>query len=628
MDDPQETRIIPRTWRAYLAEAKETWSVVRWVTHELATPSSKRWLRRLVITLLVATILQAVQPRLVGLIFNGLTEKNFKLLALGLISFPLFIVAQKCFDYFQAVGREWLLGLNWGRLDAGITRQFFEKSLGQHVAQSSKLSVANIDKGRWRLLDLQGMLLFEGIPALLTLLFSFILLWTLSWAAGAIMLLVVAVYLVWMLFLNQRVLEVCTPIDAELRRLNRYLLERWEQVERVKTNAKSAEELESMSGRFDKSIAEDRQFWIWFIGQNTFRQLVGAAGLIAIVGYGAWLVWKGWWQIGLLYPLYSWSSQVVENIWRIGHIEHQLNWNLPSIRAMIEAVSLQPDVVIRERPHNLGEAETIAVTFDAVSHTYPIGEEENGEGESPRALAPVLRSVSFSIGPGQKVALIGPSGSGKTTIMRLLLRFMDPDQGVIRVNDINLRDLDLDAWMRQVGYIPQQAQILDGTLRYNLLYGLQREAQAKFSDDDLWQMMRLLKIDFSGRLTHGLETLVGRHGIKLSGGQAQRVMIGAAAMKRPRFMIIDEATSHLDSATERMVQKGLAEVLKTDVGALIVAHRLSTVRRLCDKFMVLRGSDEVREGESQIEAEAGSFEELYQISPTFRSLANEQGVIV
>jgi ABC-type multidrug transport system fused ATPase/permease subunit len=140
--------------------------------------------------------------------------------------------------------------------------------------------------------------------------------------------------------------------------------------------------------------------------------------------------------------------------------------------------------------------------------------------------------------------------------------------------------------------------------------------------------MRLLQIDFGERLDKGLETVVGRNGVKLSGGQAQRLMIGAAAMKRPLFMVIDEATSSLDSSTEKLVQHGLAQVLSGNVSALVIAHRLSTVRHLCDRFIVLRDTAALQNGDSQVEAIAASFEELYAISPTFRRLADDQGIVI
>ena len=146
------------------------------------------------------------------------------------------------------------------------------------------------------------------------------------------------------------------------------------------------------------------------------------------------------------------------------------------------------------------------------------------------------------------------------------------------------------------------------------------------TDEEVWGLMRLLEIDFGQRLDKGLDTKVGKHGLKLSGGQAQRLMIGAAVIGKPWFMVIDEATSSLDSTTERKVQRGLSKILSGNTSALIVAHRLSTVRHLCTKFVVLRPAEQVKEGESQVEAIASSFEELYLCSPTFRSLADDQEI--
>jgi ATP-binding cassette subfamily B protein len=245
--------------------------------------------------------------------------------------------------------------------------------------------------------------------------------------------------------------------------------------------------------------------------------------------------------------------------------------------------------------------------------------------EAPAALT----RVSFAIEPGEKVALLGASGAGKTTVMRKLLRFDDPTSGCVLVDGIDLRTIRQTSWRQGIGYIPQQAQVFDGSIRYNLTYRLSPEERARVTDADLWKLMQLLQIAFKDRLTQGLDTIVGKNGIKLSGGQAQRLMIGAAVIKRPWLLVVDEATSSLDSATEHEVQAGLATVLSgSATSALIVAHRLSTVRHLCTKFVVLKAANEVPGGESQVEAIASSFEVLYRESPTFRRLADYQGVAV
>ena len=294
---------------------------------------------------------------------------------------------------------------------------------------------------------------------------------------------------------------------------------------------------------------------------------------------------------------------------------------MPAVKSMIEALSIPPAII--DRPNAVVIDHTVAhdIVFADITHTYP------AETKRTEDMPAALTKVSFQVCKGESVALLGSSGSGKTTVMRKLLRFDDPSSGSILIDGIDLKDIVQRSWRRGIGYIPQQSQVFDGTIRYNLTYGLTAEERARVSDDDLWKLMKLLKIDFGERLTDGLNTIVGKNGIKISGGQAQRLMIGAAVMRRPWLLVVDEATSSLDSTTEKQVQEGLEQVLSgTATSALIVAHRLSTVRHLCDKFVVLKAAHEVHNGDSQVEAVASSFEELYKISPTFRRLADDQGI--
>ncbi len=609
--------------REYLENAREAGSIVRWIWREVTTPQSRRKLYRMFGGLTIVIILQTVQPGAVGFIFNGLTSRNGTLIYWGLGIFFGSLLIQKVADRYQESAREWVLGLHWGRLDDRITELFFEKSVGQHIHEGTTLAVSNIDKGRWRLLDMQGMLLFEGIPSITQLIVAYVFLCFLNWLAGVVMGMVILTYLCWSMYLNLRVNQVCTPIDKDFRALNRRRVERWERVERVKISGKEDEETREMSGLFDEVITRDRSFWLWFIKQAHIRGLINATGLVIIMGWGAWLVWSGKWQIGLLYPLYAWSARVSENIWRIGAIEHQINWNLPSVKSMIAALRIPPAITDSTEAVVLDHTVPHKVEFSDVSHTYPADVKKTVEAPS------ALIKVNFTIEPGEKVALLGASGAGKTTVMRKLLRFDDPTSGSVLIDGIDLRTIRQASWRRGIGYIPQQSQVFDGAIRYNLTYRLSREERVRIPDAELWKLMQLLQIDFKERLTQGLDTIVGKNGIKLSGGQAQRLMIGAAVIRRPWLLVVDEATSSLDSVTEHEVQAGLATVLSgSATSALIVAHRLSTVRHLCTKFVVLKAANEVQPGESQVEAIASSFEDLYRESQTFRRLADYQGVAV
>ncbi|KGO32143.1 hypothetical protein Q757_02805 [Oenococcus alcoholitolerans] len=186
---------------------------------------------------------------------------------------------------------------------------------------------------------------------------------------------------------------------------------------------------------------------------------------------------------------------------------------------------------------------------------------------------PILQGISFSAKPNSIVAFAGPSGGGKTTIFQLLERFYDPTSGYIKIGDDNIEDISLKSWRSQIGFVSQDSAIMAGTIRENLTYGL----DGKYSDEDLWRVLRLAFADgFVKNLPERLDTQVGERGVKVSGGQRQRLAIARAFLRDPKILMLDEATASLDSESEAMVQKALEQLMKNRT-TLVIAHRLSTI---------------------------------------------------
>ena len=637
--DPQDTRRISRSWGEYLHEMKESWSVARWVYQEFITAESRRWTRRMLVSLAISVTALNGIAWLAKYLVDGLIRHDAHAVRLSFLGMGVCVIVYGYFDRLQMIAREYAQGANLTQLKRRMNELFFEKSMGQHLQESSYLNTANIERGKGRIEQLENMLAFEGSSSMISLSVALTLLWLRVPSAAFFMSLLLASYLVWLVYLNRNIAEKCVPFDKEFRRLNRWEHERWEKIERVKTCAKEGAEIAYQDRAFQKVLGEERKFWLWFIGKVTWRGYSNRFVLLGTLAYGAWRIWQGDWSNGVFIPLLMYATKVSESIWTIGHIEHQINWNMPAIRTAMLTLKVPPETTDKPNAIELRRKNGVRVEMRDVSYSYAIEKRdlptlsagldllELSSVGSPRPALPVLGNVSFTIEPGEKAALIGPSGAGKTTIMRLLMRYMDPTLGTILIDGHDLRDVRLSSWLNLIAYVPQQAQVFDGTIRDNLLYRFTDEP-INVPDEELWTMMRKLKIDFGDRLTAGLDTRVGRHGIELSGGEQQRLMIGAAAMRKPIFMVVDEATASLDATTEKAVQKGLEEVLGTTMGALIITHRLSTVRRLCSKFFVLRDSAGLAPGESQLEATADSFEELYEISPTFRMLADDQGVVI
>ena len=622
MSDLELDRKVATNWQEYKTEFLRMKDMVVWVWKELVSREGRAFMLRMVGWMAFSCILTVVLPLMFGRITDLLDPRHTRtrdlLLMLG--AYGALMLLRQLIRYRQSITREYLGGENMRQLDVRTTELFLEKSLGMHISENNHLNEANVKKGYDRVLGLEGMLLFEGIEALLNIALPFIALWIFTiatgrWAVGTIIMLILASHLAWTLFLNQQVLRVCLPIDKMWRFLNRYRVERWQRVERVKTNAKEDIERKEIERLFDQAIQPDRKFWFWFIRQATYRNLISDTLLFALVLYCVRSVWTGNMALGSLWFLVSWGSQFSTTLWHIGHIEHQFNFFTPSIMGMKEALTMPVGIRTVEEPWRIAAGQPFRVEFQNVGYHYEHQKEE-------KEAIPTLENVSFTIEPGEKVALIGPSGAGKSTIMKLLLRYMDPTEGRILIDGVDLQQVELGTWLTQIGYVAQQFEVFDGTIRYNLTYGLGEERKQTITDADIWRVMRTLQIDFGDRLVDGLETRIGFNGIKLSGGQNQRLMIGAAALKEPRFMIIDEATSSLDATTERLVQDGLEKVLH-DCGALIVTHRLNTVRRICDRFILL---DRVEGSGGTIHAVAHSFEELANVSPAFRRLAEDQGI--
>jgi ATP-binding cassette, subfamily B, heavy metal transporter len=622
MSDLELDRKVATNWQEYKTEFLRMRDMIVWVWIELVSREGRAFMFRMVGWMTFSCLLTVVLPLMFGQITNLLDPKKTQVrnLLVMLAIYGVLLILRQLIRYKQSMTREYLGGENMRQLDVRTTELFLEKSLGMHISESNHLNEANVKKGYDRVLGLEGMLLFEGIEALLNIALPFIALWIFTitsgrWAVGLIIMLILASHLAWTLFLNQQVLRVCLPIDKMWRFLNRYRVERWQRVERVKTNAKEKEERREIERLFDQAIQPDRKFWFWFIRQATYRNTVADALLFTLIAYCVRSVWMGDMALGSLWFLVSWGSQFSTTLWHIGHIEHQFNFFTPSIMGMKEALTMPKGIGTCEAPAAVTPSQPFRVEFESVGYHY---EHQTAD----RDTIPTLENVSFTIEPGEKVALIGPSGAGKSTIMKLLLRYMDPTEGRILVDGVDLRHIQLETWLTQIGYVAQQFEVFDGTIRYNLTYGLSEDRKRTITDDDIWNVMRMLQVDFGDRLVDGLNTRIGFNGIKLSGGQNQRLMIGAAALKEPRFMIIDEATSSLDATTERLVQDGLARVLH-NCGALIVTHRLNTVRRICDRFILLDRNEGCG---GTIHAVANSFEGLAEISPAFRNLAMDQGI--
>jgi len=256
--------------------------------------------------------------------------------------------------------------------------------------------------------------------------------------------------------------------------------------------------------------------------------------------------------------------------------------------------------VMRERPEDEDPRRTASlpairgeVSFENVSFSYEAGK-------------PVLHEVSFESRPGTVTALIGPSGSGKSTIIGLISAFYVPTEGTVRVDGADLSTIRLDSYRTQLGVVLQDTFLFDGTIRENVAF-----SRPNATEQQIMDACRIARVDeFAETFTDKYDTIVGERGVKLSGGQKQRVSIARAILAEPRILILDEATSSLDSESEALIQEGLSYLMRGRT-TFVIAHRLSTIRR-ADQILVVEAGRIVERGtHGTLYAAQGRYFDLY-----------------
>jgi ATP-binding cassette subfamily B protein len=322
-------------------------------------------------------------------------------------------------------------------------------------------------------------------------------------------------------------------------------------------------------------------------------------------------------DVGTVVALVSYLIRLYGPLTALSSLQVDVMTTLVSFERVFEVLDLKPMVteVPGAKPIPSGP---IRVEFDHVGFRYPTpGEVSLASLESVSVLSvhkerQVLEDVSFVAEPGQMVALVGPSGAGKTTLAQLAARLYDVKSGAVRFNGLDLRSATLESVRRAIGMVMQDAHLFHDTIRENLLY-----AKPDTTEEELAAALKDAQIaSVVASLPQGLDTVIGDRGHRLSGGERQRVAIARLLLKAPPLVILDEATAHLDSESERAIQEAFRTALKGRT-SLVIAHRLSTVRN-ADQILVLDAGRIVERGRHEELLHAGRlYEQLYrtQFSP-------------
>jgi ATP-binding cassette subfamily B protein len=310
---------------------------------------------------------------------------------------------------------------------------------------------------------------------------------------------------------------------------------------------------------------------------NIGQGIIISIGLVGVMWLAAQGVAQGRMSVGSFVLVNSYLVQLYTPLNVLGMVYRNIKQSLTDLESMIRLLGVRAEVTDKPNAPDLAVSQG-EVVFDRVSFAY-----------DPRR--PILENVSFRLRSGGTLAIVGPSGAGKSTIARLLFRFYDVDQGAIRIDGQDIRDVTQSSLRRAIGVVPQDTVLFNDSVYYNIAYG-----KPGASREEIEHAAHLARIhDFIAGLPDGYKSQVGERGLKLSGGEKQRVAIARVILKGPRILVFDEATSALDTKTEREIQASLEEV-SAHRTTLIVAHRLSTVIH-ADEILVLDQGRVVERGD-------------------------------
>ena len=453
-------------------------------------------------------------------------------------------------------------------------------SLRFHLDRQTGALGRAIDRGTNGIESVLRLAVFNVLPTIFEVLLVTAVLWRIiDWRFALITFLAVGSYLgftVGFTSVRLRIRRIMNETDNEAKNKALDSLINHETVKYFGNEAHEAARFDESLARYERAAVRSQ---VTLDLLNTGQAVIVAIGLAVVMLLAAEGVRSGTMTVGKFVLVNTYLLQLYQPLNFLGFVYREIRQGLLDMEQMFRLLDVPPEISDPPGARALAPPDRLtgAVSFEGVRFGYGPDRE-------------VLHGVSFSVPAGRTLAIVGPTGSGKSTVARLLFRFYEPTAGKILIDGTDIRQVTQASLRAAIGIVPQDTVLFNDTIRYNIAYGRPNASQAEIE-----KAARLAQVhDFIARLPDGYATRVGERGLKLSGGEKQRVAIARTLLKNPRILILDEATSALDTATEQEISAALRG-LERGRTTLMIAHRLSTVVD-ADEILVLEGGEVVERG--------------------------------
>ena len=514
----------------------------------------------------IATGAQLAVPKMAQGIINGLKSGfNSTLLIIAVVLF----LASSLINALSGT----MLGFFGENIVARLRRTLWQKLIRLHVNYFDNVKAGEMTSrlvnDSTQIKDLLANAFPQMANSLLQLVGALIIMALMDWKMTLVMIVAIPLVMVVMRPIMRQSSKIGLQRQDALASFNGETGESLGEIRLVKSS--NAEEYETTSGykQIDKLYHIGMREAIFDSIASPVMNTLMLAMFIGLLGYAAVRVADGTMSMGTLLSFMMYLFQVIGPVGSLGQFFTTL--------AKTNGSTQRVQDLLKEPEESFTDGDSESVTDQTVAMEHvDFAYDDDG---------PVLHDVNFEAKPNSVIAFAGPSGGGKSTIFSLLERFYQPTSGKITIGGKDVANVNLKDWRSQIGYVSQDSAIMAGTIRHNLTYG----ADKTYTDDELWHVLELAYADkFVHEMPDGLDTQVGERGVKISGGQRQRLAIARAFLRDPKILMLDEATASLDSESEAMVQKALGELMKGRT-TLIIAHRLSTIVDADDIYFIENG---------------------------------------